>query len=162
MKRASSELDRLWDEFEFIADYTARTWVQYFFNQSGEVQRQGRESGTRARPTQQVSRRRRHLRPARRLSCRKPEASPNNPVAMQAIRDHFAARQRHPARTSRSMRAEAEPRHLDALLKFAARAYRRPLTTAERERSAGLLPLAPRARAASPTKKPSATPSSAS
>ena len=31
------------------------------------------------------------------------------------------------------MRVDAEPRHLDALLKFAARAYRRPLSQAERD-----------------------------
>ena len=31
------------------------------------------------------------------------------------------------------MRVEAEPQHLDALLKFAARAYRRPLSTPENE-----------------------------
>ena len=33
----------------------------------------------------------------------------------------------------RRMRAEAEPQHLDALLQFAARAYRRPLSQAERD-----------------------------
>ena len=49
-EQGKKELDRLWDEFDFIADYTARTWVQYFFNQSGEVQGKGRESGT-ARPS---------------------------------------------------------------------------------------------------------------
>src|SRR5262249_57539081 len=43
----NKELDRLWDEFDFIADHTARTWVQYFFNQSGEVAGTGRESGSR-------------------------------------------------------------------------------------------------------------------
>ena len=43
------ELDRLWDEFDFIADFTSRTWTQYFFNQSGEVQGKGDEAGT-ARP----------------------------------------------------------------------------------------------------------------
>ena len=31
------------------------------------------------------------------------------------------------------MHVEAEPRHLDALLQFAARAYRRPLSPAERD-----------------------------
>ena len=36
-EKGKKELDRLWDEFDFIADYTARTWIQYFFNQSGEV-----------------------------------------------------------------------------------------------------------------------------
>ena len=50
------ELDRLWNEFDFIADFTARTWVQYYFNQSGEVQGKGRESGT-ARPSGQRSQR---------------------------------------------------------------------------------------------------------
>ena len=49
-EKGKKELNRLWDEFDFIADFTARTWVQYFFNQSGEVQGKGRESGT-ARPS---------------------------------------------------------------------------------------------------------------
>ena len=44
-EKGKKELDRLWTEFDFIADYTARTLVQYFFNQSGEVQGKGAESG---------------------------------------------------------------------------------------------------------------------
>ncbi len=36
------ELNRLWDEFDFIADHTARTWAQYYFNDSGEVDGKGR------------------------------------------------------------------------------------------------------------------------
>ena len=40
------ELDRLWDEFDFIADFTARTWIQYFDNESGEVQGKGAEAGS--------------------------------------------------------------------------------------------------------------------
>ena len=40
------ELDALWEQFEFVADYTARTYVQFYFNQSGEVLGNGRESGT--------------------------------------------------------------------------------------------------------------------
>ncbi len=36
-------------------------------------------------------------------------------------------------RTVERKRLEAEPRQIDALLAFAARAYRRPLTTAERD-----------------------------
>ena len=36
-ERARSELNRLWEEFEFISQFTARTYIQYFFNQSGEV-----------------------------------------------------------------------------------------------------------------------------
>ena len=39
------EIDRLWEEFDFIADFTERTWIQYFFNQSGEVLGKGAECG---------------------------------------------------------------------------------------------------------------------
>ena len=43
--KGQQELNRLWDEFDFIAAYTARTWVQYYFNQSGEVDGKGAEAG---------------------------------------------------------------------------------------------------------------------
>ena len=36
-KKGQDQLNRLWHEFDFVADQTERTWVQYFFNQSGEV-----------------------------------------------------------------------------------------------------------------------------
>jgi len=49
------ELDRLWNEFEFMGDFTTRTWVQYFFNQSGEVAGHGRESGSTRPSDEQVS-----------------------------------------------------------------------------------------------------------
>ena len=44
------ELDRLWNEFDYIAAFSARTWTQYYFNQSGEVFGKGDESGS-PRPT---------------------------------------------------------------------------------------------------------------
>ena len=48
-EKGKKELDRLWTEFDFYADHTARTFIQYYFNQSGEVQGGGAESG-RPRP----------------------------------------------------------------------------------------------------------------
>ena len=39
--KGKKELNRLWNEFDFIADHTARTWTQYYFNQSGEVDGKG-------------------------------------------------------------------------------------------------------------------------
>ncbi len=30
-------LERLWADFEFLAEFTAHTWVEYYFDQSGEV-----------------------------------------------------------------------------------------------------------------------------
>ena len=44
-EKGQKELNRLWDEFDFIADYTSRTFVQYYYNQSGEVLGNGAESG---------------------------------------------------------------------------------------------------------------------
>ncbi len=124
------ELDRLWDEFDFIADFTRRTWIQYFFNQSGEVQGKGRESGT-ERPSDDAVSASAIIFGLRDVYLAKHQAEPSNdPVAVEAIRDHFQ-RVNDTLRSVERMRAEAEPRHLDALLDFAERAYRRPLSNAE-------------------------------
>ena len=48
-EKGKKELDTLWTEFDFYADHTARTFIQYYFNQSGEVQGGGSEAG-RPRP----------------------------------------------------------------------------------------------------------------
>ena len=132
-EKGQKELDRLWDEFDFIADYTARTWVQYFFNQSGEVHGKGRgiRLAASARimrsPTTAVIMRMRDAYLA------KAQADPSNdPVAPKAIRDHFE-RVNATLRDLEKEHADAEPKQLDALLRFAARAYRRPLTKAERD-----------------------------
>ena len=45
-EKGQKELNRLWDEFDFIADHTARTWAQFYFNQSGAVD--GKGAGSRA------------------------------------------------------------------------------------------------------------------
>ena len=116
-------------EFDFIADFTARTWVQYYFNQSGEVQGNGRESGT-ARPSDKEVSAPPIMFGLRDAYLAKAQAT-GNPIAMEAIRHHFQW-VNDTLRSVERMRAEAEPRHLDALLNFVARAYRRPLTEAER------------------------------
>jgi Protein of unknown function (DUF1592)/Protein of unknown function (DUF1588)/Protein of unknown function (DUF1595)/Protein of unknown function (DUF1585) len=54
----------------------------------------------------------------------------NDPVAAEAIRDHFS-QMNATLRSLEKERADAEPRQLQSLLEFAARAYRRPLTPAE-------------------------------
>ena len=47
--KGKKELDKLWTEFDFYASHTARTFIQFYFNQSGEVQGGGSEAG-RPRP----------------------------------------------------------------------------------------------------------------
>jgi hypothetical protein len=133
-EKDKKELDRLWDEFEFMGDFTTRTWVQYFFNQSGEVQGHGRESGS-ARPSDEQVSSTQVIFGLRDAYLNRAAAS-RNPVANEAIRDHFRRVNETIRRVDR-MRIEAEPRHLDALLQFAARAYRRPLSQAESQDLAG-------------------------
>ena len=133
-----ARLDRLWDEFDFIADYTGRTWVQYFFNQSGEVKcdaRRGfqcRESGSDRPSDAEVSATSviRELRDA--YVAKAMEDPTNDPIAPEAIRVHFRKVDDTLRRIER-MRVDAEPLHLEALLDFAEGAYRRPLTVLEGE-----------------------------
>jgi Protein of unknown function (DUF1592)/Protein of unknown function (DUF1588)/Protein of unknown function (DUF1585)/Protein of unknown function (DUF1595) len=129
-EKGRKELNRLWDEFDFISDFTGRTWVQYYFNQSGEVQGKGSESGT-VRPSDKEISATPIIFGLRATYLAKAEAS-DNPIAMEAIRYHFRWVDDTLRRMER-MRVEAEPHHLDALLRFTARAYRRPLSQPERD-----------------------------
>ena len=131
MTTGTQELDRLWNEFDYIADFSARTWTQYYFNQSGEVFGKGDESGS-ERPTDHAVTDTEVIFKMRDVYLAKAAADPtNDPVAAEAIRDHFD-QMNATLRSLEKERAEAEPRQLEALLQFAARAYRRPLTHAER------------------------------
>ena len=131
-------------EFEFVADYTARTYVQFYFNQSGEVLGNGAESGTLRPSDKDIT-----AEPGRSWASRRPTSRRPQPTTgttrwrSQAIVDHFD-RVNATLRAIERTRIDAEPRHLDALLTFAARAYRRPLSAAERDDLLGVLPLAAR------------------
>lgn len=129
-EKGKQELDRLWIEFEFMGDYTMRTWVQYFFNQSGEILGNGRESGS-VRPSDKEVAATPIIYGLRDAYLVKAEPS-DNPIAMEAIGYHFKSVD-ETLRNIERVRAEAEPKHLDALLAFAARAYRRPLFQSERQ-----------------------------
>jgi hypothetical protein len=130
-EKGKKELDRLWDEFDFIANFTARTWTQYFFNQSGEVAGKGAESGTPRPADHQITDAPVILEMRDAYLAKAAADTKNDPAAAEAIRDHFD-RINATLRYLEKERADAEPKHLDALLQFADRAYRRPLTKAER------------------------------
>jgi hypothetical protein len=131
-EKGRKELDRLWNDFEFIANYTARTWVQYFFNQSGEVRGEGAESAT-PRPADHEVTDAAVIMGLRDAYLAKALADPkNDPIAPKAIRDHFE-RVNTTLRNLEKERIGAEPKHMEALLRFAARAYRRPLAKVERD-----------------------------
>jgi hypothetical protein len=126
-------LDRLWDEFDFIADHTARTWAQFYFNQSGAVDSKDPEAG-RPRPADKTIDDPAVIVGLRNDYRAKAAADPgNDPAAVQAVEYHFTWINDTLRRIQR-MRLGAEPAHVTALLRFAARAYRRPLTPAEGEK----------------------------
>src|SRR6185437_3409989 len=87
-EKGKQELDRLWTEFEFMGDFTTRTWIQYFFNQSGEVAGHGRESGSSRPPDEQVSSSE-VIFGLRDAYLAKAEAAHSSPIAIAAIRYHF-------------------------------------------------------------------------
>jgi hypothetical protein len=126
-EKGRKELDTLWQEFDFIADYAVRTWDQFIFNGGGggggrgvSFERPSFEEAT----TQAVifGVRDKYLK----------AAPADNQAVQQAVKVHFDSVNSEIRWVERA-RVEAEPRHLDALLKFAARAYRRPLAQDERD-----------------------------
>ena len=118
-EKGQKELEALWDEFEFVAGYTARTYIEFFFNQSGEVLGNGRESGS-FRPADKDIIEESVILDFKKAYLAKAAADEkNNPVAFEAIADHFE-RVNAAIRTVERKRLEAEPRQIDALLAFAA------------------------------------------
>jgi len=131
-ENGKKEIDRLWREFDSIANATERTWIQYFFNQSGEVQGKGAESAS-DRPANNEVTDEPVILAMRDAYLKKAAADPaNDPIAPTAIKDHYD-RINATLRDLERMRREARPKHLQALVQFAARAYRRPLTKAEND-----------------------------
>ena len=126
-EKEKKELDTLWQEFDFIADYTMRTWEQFIYEGGGG----GRGGNPIQKPTfaeatteATVHRYRDHF-----LANAAPA---NMPAVNKALTVHFDSINAE-IRWVEQARKDSEPRHLEALLKFAARAYRRPLGADDRE-----------------------------
>ena len=129
-EKGKKELDTLWTEFDFYANHTARTFIQFYFNQSGEVLGRGSESG-RPRPVGREVTDSSVIAEIRDQYIALANAS-GNAVAAAWMPRHFDGID-STLRSLEKMRAAAEPVQLEALVRFAARAYRRPLTQAERD-----------------------------
>ncbi|MFN3325111.1 MAG: DUF1592 domain-containing protein [Bryobacteraceae bacterium] len=96
------------------------------------MQGKGRESGS-ARPSDAEVSAEPVIMGLREAYIEKFKADPeNDPVALEAIDYHFRW-VNETIRSVEGLRAKAEPLHREALLKFAARAYRRPLAPPERD-----------------------------
>jgi hypothetical protein len=129
-EKGQTELNRLWAEFEYIADFTGRTFVQYFFNQSGEVLGKGAESASDRPVGMEVTDEPVIMGLKAKYLAKAAADAKSDPMAPAAVNDHFDGINRT-LRSFEKIRLAAEQKHLDAVVKFAAKAYRRPLSKAE-------------------------------
>jgi hypothetical protein len=126
------ELDRLWEEFDFITGAPLRQYSSYLWFERAEsrflrdpefdfVRAEDKDAASEAKMGRLAEV---YLAKARRVGA--------SDTAIRAIQDQFRIIAESIRRVERQ-RAEAEPRHVEALQAFAERAYRRPLTKEERE-----------------------------
>jgi hypothetical protein len=127
------ELDALWDELNFITLAPLRQYKDFIFFERAEPPRYMREAefdfarseDKDATSEEKMSRlEKAYLAKARRQGA--------GDEALGAIETYFTDISATIRRVERE-RVAAEPSHLDALLRFTERAYRRPLSTAERD-----------------------------
>ena len=128
-ERQQRQLDEMWRELDFVALGLTRTFVQFFLNESGEARGLRREAeGPRPADKEITSE---AVVQELAEAYRNRVAQMNNAEANKAIDEHFAWVNAE-LRWVEKAKIESERTHLDALLDFARRAYRRPLTATER------------------------------
>ncbi|HEV8145811.1 MAG TPA: DUF1592 domain-containing protein, partial [Bryobacteraceae bacterium] len=121
-EKGRKELDALWHDMDFVASANIRTYVQFYMFESKEAAKGAAED-------KEITSEPRIRRVKENYLARAKAAGSD--VAAKAIDDHFEAVNAGVRWVERE-RAAAEPRHLDALEKFASRAYRRSLSNDER------------------------------
>jgi len=126
------ELDALWRELDFVALVPMRQYKDFIFFERGEPPRYMMERAfdfARSEDKDAVSDAKvRRLRTAYLAKARKIGASDEAIQAIETYFDEISASMRAVERD----RIAAEPSHLEALVAFSQRAYRRPLAQAER------------------------------
>ncbi len=131
-----AELDALWEEFDFITGAPIRQYTSFIWFERTESPylRDSRFDFARAED-KDVTSEAMIMRLAE-VYLAKARASGASAEALRAIEDHFRIISASIRRVERARQA-AEPGHVVALLDFAERAFRRPLSTAERTDIAG-------------------------
>jgi hypothetical protein len=131
------ELDRLWRELDVVTGVPMRQYRDFIFFERAEPPRfaSGAEFDF-ARSEDRDATSEPKIRRLASAYLAKAKGLGASGEALAAIESYFADISAAIRRVEQSRR-EAEPSHLDALLKFAARAYRRPLTEAEQGKLLG-------------------------
>jgi hypothetical protein len=129
-ERGRKELDELWRDLDYVASATLRTYTQFYLSESGQARaaKAGEAAAAAGKEVDITS----EAAIKRVEDSYLVKAGTGNAVAIKAIREHFAA-VNATLRWVERAHVEAEPKHLEALLAFASRAYRRPLARSERD-----------------------------
>ncbi len=131
-EQGQRDLDRLWREFDFITGAPMRQYSSYLWYERAEsrflrgpefdfVRAEDKDAASEAK----IGR-------LREVYLAKASEIGAGDLAIGAIRDQFRIISESIRRVERD-RIDAEPRHVEALQAFAERAYRRPLTSEERQ-----------------------------
>jgi mono/diheme cytochrome c family protein len=128
---AQRELDRLWREFEFSASVPQRMHTSFLWFERTDSTYLRDAQFNPFRPEEPAVTRQDQIHALADLYLEKAIANNASPTVQQAIREHFALVAANIGRVEQE-KAAAIPKQLQALLDFAQRAYRRPLTQAER------------------------------
>jgi mono/diheme cytochrome c family protein len=129
-KDQQATLDRMWREMDFVASINIRTYVEFAklgTRGTRDDFKDGEPEVREIEVEQIVSEPRIRSLEAGYLEV----AKGGSAVAIQAVKDFFD-KANDSIRRVQKARRDAEPSHLEALLEFAGRAYRRPLSQADR------------------------------
>jgi len=127
------ELDRLWQELDFVAQVPFRQFRQFIWFERAEgpsFMTSAEFNGFRAEDADITTEPR--LRQLADAYIAKAQKLNLNPDALQAVKDYFTTIN-GAIRSLEQARLAAEPAQLESLVEFAGRAFRRPLTSPERE-----------------------------
>ncbi len=125
------DLNRLWSDFDMVAFVPERMHLEFFVYERAEAGTMTDSEFNFAKAEDKDALSDVKIKRLADLYLAKARKNGGEPMALQAIEDHFKWVSKTIRATERA-RIAAEPLHLTALLDFARRAYRRPLSVAER------------------------------
>jgi mono/diheme cytochrome c family protein len=130
--KGREELNRLWLDFDEIAFIPERMHREFFVYERAEAGTINDPEFNFVRAEDPDSTSDAKIKRLADVYLAKARKNGGQPLAIQAIEDHFKWVSAH-IRATEKARLAAEPAHIKALVDFARRAYRRPLTPTERQ-----------------------------
>ena len=126
------ELDELWQELDFVASAAIRQYAAMIWFERSDSSFMRDAVFDFVRPEDKDSISEGKIKKLEEASLTKARGAGASEIVLQAIRDHFE-NVNTTVRWIEKARLDAEPSHLAALVEFAGRAYRRPLSPSEKD-----------------------------